>query len=103
MARVPRIGRDYETKNWSGSFPISPWKGSGGQANWAKEGVDGWVSEKPLEMRHFWVLLHPEDPGLAPPGPPESFGMEKMRKTPPRDAVEYIIDTGPGWQNKNPG
>ena len=37
--------------------------------------MDGYVSEKLLEMRHFRVLLYPEEPELAPPGPPESFGM----------------------------
>jgi hypothetical protein len=36
--------------------------------------------------------------GLAVPGPPESFGMEKMRETAPRNAVGCIIDTGPGRQ-----
>jgi hypothetical protein len=39
--------------------------------------VDGWVCEKLLEMKHFQVLLYPEEPELAPPGPPETLGMEK--------------------------
>jgi hypothetical protein len=63
--------------------------------------VDGQVSEKLFEMMHFWVLLYPEELELAPPGPPESFGMEKMRETAPKEAVGHIIDIGPGRQNGN--
>jgi hypothetical protein len=29
--------------------------------------------------------------------------MEKVRETAPRGAVGLIINTGPGWQNGNPG
>jgi len=61
------------------------------------------VSEKPLEMRLFRVFLYPEEPELAPRGPPESFGMGKMRETAPKEAVGCIIDTEPGRQNGNPG
>ena len=38
------------------------------------------MSEKLLEMRHFRAVQCPEEPGLAPPGPPESFGMERNEK-----------------------
>ena len=41
------------------------------------------MSEKLLEMKHFRVLLYPEGPDWAPPGPPESFAIGKMRETPP--------------------
>jgi len=30
-----------------------------------------------VEMGHFRVLLYREEPELAPPGPPQSFGMGK--------------------------
>jgi hypothetical protein len=44
---------------------------------WRRKGVDGEVSENLLEVGRFRVLLYPEAPELAPPGPPESFGIEK--------------------------
>ena len=59
--------------------------------------------EKSLGVRHFQVLLYPEEPELAPPGPSESFGMRKMKGTAPKEAGGRIIDNGPGWQNGNPG
>jgi hypothetical protein len=37
------------------------------------------VSEKLIETKHFRAPLYAEEPELAPPGPPESFGMEKIR------------------------
>jgi len=49
------------------------------------------------------VLLYLEEPGLARPGAPESFGIGKTRKTSPNEAVRCIIDTGPERQNGNPG
>jgi hypothetical protein len=39
----------------------------------------------------------------APLEPPEPFGIGKMRETPPMGGVRSIIDTGPGWQNGDPG
>lgn len=51
----------------------------------------------------FGVLLYPEGPELAPPGPPESFGMREMRETAGKDAVGRIIDAGTGRQKGNPG
>ncbi len=38
------------------------------------------MSEKPLEMKHFRVLLCPKAPEPAPPLPPESFEMGKNDK-----------------------
>jgi hypothetical protein len=52
------------------------------------------VSEELLEMRYFRVLLYPEGPGLAPPGPPESFGIGKLGETAPKEAVGCILDAG---------
>jgi hypothetical protein len=45
-------------------------------------------------VTHFRVLLYPEEPELAPPGPPESFGMGKMKGTAPREAVGSILAVG---------
>ena len=42
--------------------------------------MDGSVFEKLLEMRHFRALLYQEEPELAPPAPPHSFGTGKMRE-----------------------
>ena len=72
-----------------GPVRISLWQRiavRGATASVAKEGGDGWVSEKSLEMRRFQALAHLQ----------ESLGMEKMRQTAPKDAVGRIIDTGPG-------
>jgi hypothetical protein len=52
------------------------------------------VSEKLPEIRQFRVLLYPEEPELAPPGPPGSFGMGKTRKPALKEAVGCIIDGG---------
>jgi hypothetical protein len=43
-------------------------------------------------MRYFRVLLYPEEQGLTPPGPPESFGIGKMGETAPKEAVGCILD-----------
>ena len=59
--------------------------------------------EKSLGMSHFQVLLYPEKPELAPPGPSESFAMGKMNEPAQREAGGRIIDNGPAWQNGNPG
>jgi hypothetical protein len=52
------------------------------------------VSEDPLEIRHFRVLLYPEEPELAPPGPLDSLGMEEMRETAPQGAVGSTLAVG---------
>jgi hypothetical protein len=52
------------------------------------------VSEKLLEMRHSRVLLYQEESELAPPGPPESFGMGRMRETGLKSVVGCIIVPG---------
>jgi hypothetical protein len=52
------------------------------------------MSEKLLEIRHCRVLQYPEGPDWAPPGPPESFGIGKMREIAPKKAVGCIIDPG---------
>jgi hypothetical protein len=41
-------------------------------------GVNGQVFEKLLKMRHFRLLLDPDEPELAPPGPPEAFGIGRV-------------------------
>ena len=52
------------------------------------------MSEKLLEMRHFRVLLYSEEPELAPPGPPESFRIERTWKKAAVEAVGCTIDGG---------
>ncbi len=47
-----------------------------GAPNRGAAGARWIVSEKLLEMRHFWARLYGEEPELASLGPPESFGME---------------------------
>jgi len=47
-----------------------------------------------LKMRHVRVSPYPEEAGLALPGPPESFGTERMKETAPTEAVGCIIDGG---------
>lgn len=45
-------------------------------------------------MRHFRVLLYPQEPELAPPGPLDSLGIEEMRETAPIEAVGSILAVG---------
>jgi hypothetical protein len=52
------------------------------------------VSEKALEMKHFQVLTYTGEPELAPPGPLESLGMERMRKTAPIETLGCRIVGG---------
>jgi hypothetical protein len=68
--------------------------GRGREANWAQEGGDGEVSEKPLEMRHFQVLTYPEEPELAPSWAAGVARDGKMRQTAPMGAVGCTIDGG---------
>lgn len=50
------------------------------------------MHEKPLRVRHFRVILYPEEAELDPPAPPESLGMEKMRKKTPLEGIGCTIN-----------
>jgi len=51
------------------------------------------VYEKSLEMRHFRVLRIRRSQSWPLPGPPQSLGMERMKKTAPTEAVGCKIDS----------
>lgn len=52
---------------------------------------DGGVHHKSPEMRHFRVLLYPDEPELATPGPPESFGIGTVGETAPMEAAGVYL------------
>jgi hypothetical protein len=65
---------------------MAPKEGNCKQLHFGGSKVGCWVynTQKPgakmeilVEMGHFRVLLYREEPELAPPGPPQSFGMGK--------------------------
>lgn len=63
------------------------------------------MSEKLLEMKHFRVVLYPEEPESAPPGSPESPDMGKMRQNETNGSGKsgwVYNDYSPGSQNGNP-
>jgi hypothetical protein len=53
---------------------------------------------KLLENGALGVLLYLVQE-MAPPGPPNWFGMEQMRQTAPQQALGGTIDTEPKWQS----
>jgi hypothetical protein len=53
------------------------------------------VSDKPLGMKQFQVLGYPKELELGLSGPLESFGIGKMRRTTPMEAVGSILAVGP--------
>jgi hypothetical protein len=52
------------------------------------------VPLKSLEIRHFQVFVYLEEPGLTPPGPPQSFGIGKTKETAPMEAVGSTLALG---------
>ena len=71
----------------------------GGEANRAKGGGDGEVSEKSPEMRHFRVLAYPEEPELAPSRSAEVARDEKYEKSGADGNGWMYNQCRPGWQN----
>ncbi len=48
------------------------------------------MSEKSLEIRHFQAFAHLEEPGV--PGPSNSLGRGRMKKTASTQAIPCIIE-----------
>jgi len=63
----------------------------------AKKGGDGFVSQKPPEMRRFWVITYPYESESRPlPGPLEPLGAEEMRQTAPVNPIGCILSGSRG-------
>jgi len=52
------------------------------------------VCEKSLEMRPFLVFRYLEEAAPALSRPPQSLGMERMKKAAPTEAVGCTVDGG---------